>query len=41
MIFDLLIGVLKTWGLYMNKGVGFGSDDTSTMMGKNTDVATL
>jgi hypothetical protein len=25
-IFDLLIGALKTWGLDMNKCVGFGSD---------------
>ena len=25
-IFDLLIGAMKTWGLDMNKCVGFGSD---------------
>ena len=41
MIFDLLIGALKTWGLDMNKCVGFGSDGASTMTGKNTCVATL
>ena len=40
-IFDLLIGALKTWGLDMNKCIGFGSDGASTMVGKNTCVATL
>ena len=30
-----------TWGLYMNKCVGFESDGASTMVGKNTCVATL
>jgi hypothetical protein len=40
-IFDLLIGALKTWGLDMNKCVGFGYDGASTMVGKNTSVATL
>ena len=40
-IFDLLIGALKTWGLDMNKCVGFGSDGASTMVDKNTGVATL
>lgn len=40
-IFDLLIDVLKTWGLDMNKCIGFGFDGVSTMVGKNTCVATL
>ena len=41
MIFYLFIGALKTWGLDMNKCVGFGSDGASTMVLKNTCVATL
>ena len=41
MIFHLLIGALKTWGLDTNKCVDFGSDGASTMVGKNTGVATL
>ena len=32
-IFNLLIGALKTWDLDMNNCVGFGSDGTSTMVG--------
>jgi hypothetical protein len=40
-IFNLLIGALKSWGLDMSKCVGFGSDGASTMVGKNTGVATL
>ena len=40
-IFDLFIGVLKTWGLDMNKCIGFKFDGGSTMVGKNTCVATL
>ena len=32
---------MKTWGLDMNKCVGFRYDGASTMVGKNTGVATL
>ena len=40
-IFNLFIGALKTWDLDMSKCVDFGSDGASTMVGKNTGVATL
>src|ERR1700738_4394273 len=40
-IFDLLIGALKTWGLDMNKCVGFGSDGASTIVGKNIGMTTF
>jgi hypothetical protein len=40
-IFDTLITAMKTWGLDMEKCVGFGSDGAATMVGKNSSVATF
>lgn len=40
-IFDILIIIVKTWGLDMNKCVGFGLDGATTMVGKNTNIVSL
>jgi hypothetical protein len=40
-IFDTLMTAMKTWGLDMEKCVGFGSYGTATMVGKNSGVATF
>jgi hypothetical protein len=41
LIFETLLAAVKTWGLDMDKCVGFGSDGAATMVGKNIGVATL
>jgi hypothetical protein len=40
-IFDTLMTAVKTWGLDMEKCVGFGLDGATTMVGKNSGVATF
>jgi hypothetical protein len=40
-IFDTLLATVKTWGLDMEKCIGFGSDGVATITGKNMGVATL
>jgi hypothetical protein len=40
-IFDTLLATVKTWGLDMEKCIGFGSDGVSTMTCKNMGVASF